>query len=299
MMQASAEQLINATWAWGRTLPGFKRSQALHAVKLVAAFGGGVQDADGKWVAGLGADTAALQLAALDLACILWIDDLFDTAPVAGAAPLTWEALMLALDGGTALPELHSLADLAARFRAAAAQPDDYRQWRESLLQVLRASHEDQRAARGERSWTWTAYLQNGEHNIAVAHMVYSLSLAYRLGLAAQADDPAFGRALQALCVSERLRNDLASADKERIEGNRSNGLFVLERELTMEQARAFVNDERLRFEGMLEDELKGLRAGHPFARIARVMSAAVECFYGGANSRYGAQAAAQDSLRA
>jgi hypothetical protein len=283
------ERVLDGTWEWGRELPGFSRMHALHAVRLTDAFAGGLQGPEGEWVAGLGVDERAVELAALDLACVLWVDDWFDARGSPSGEPEGWEELAEALQGGAAVPPgLLGLSRLAARFRAAAHHPEDYRLWSETLLDVLRASHEDRLVSRGERSWSWGEYLENGEHNIAVAHTVFALSLAYGLGLAAMAGEPRFRRALRALCLATRLRNDLASAEKERREGNRANGLFVLECTLTPEQAFAFVDAERLGYERMLARELAGFEPSHPFPVIARVMTAAVERFYQIPNSRYG-----------
>jgi hypothetical protein len=118
--------------------------------------------------------------------------------------------------------------------------------------------------------------------------MAFTLSLAYDLGLTARASEPRFRRALSHLCLAMRLRNDLASAAKERREGNRSNGLFVMERYLSPEQAFAFVDAERLGYERMLAREVEELGPYHPFPRIVRVMMAAVERFYQVPELRYG-----------
>jgi hypothetical protein len=273
------EQVLAATLEWGQELPGFTRAHAVHALVLAESFAGG-----------LGWDARGLLLACLDLSCILWVDDWFDAREPASRGEGEAQALQQALLGGTATtPEALGLARLSARFRASAAHPDDHRLWTETLLDVLRASREDQRVSR-EQCWPrWGEYLENGEHNIAVAHTVFALSLAYGLGLAARAAEPRFRRALRNLCLAMRLRNDLASADKERREGNRANGVFLMEQSLPPALAFAFVDAERLGYERMLAADLEALGPSHPFPRVARVMSAAVERFYQVPNSRYGA----------
>jgi hypothetical protein len=282
------QHVLEATLEWGRELPGFVPAHALHGVMLTEAFAGGVPGAEGEWVAGLGEDEPALLLAAMDLACILWVDDWFDTREHTGRESEPGESLVKVLLGGQATtPEARGLALLRDRFRAAARDPDDHRPWAETLVDVVRASQEDRRVSREERSRTWGEYLRNGEHNIAAAHMAFTLSLAYDLGLSARAAEPRFRRALSHLCLAMRLRNDLASARKERREGNRSNGLFILERYLSPEQAFAFVDAERLGYERMLARELEVLGPYHPFPRIARVMMAAAERFYQLPGSRY------------
>jgi hypothetical protein len=288
MSRVRNQQVLEATLEWGRQLPGFVPEHALHGVLLTETFAGGVQGPRGEWVAGLGEEEPALQLAAMDLACILWVDDWFDTREHSGREAEPGESLVKVLMGGPATtPEAKGLALLRDRFRAAARDPDDHRLWAETLVDVVRASQEDWHVSRGERSLTWGEYLRNGEHNIAAAHMAFSLSLAYDLGLAARASEPRFRRALSHLCLAMRLRNDLASADKERREGNRANGLFILERYLPPEQAFAFVDAERLGYERMLAREVEALGPYHPFPRIARVMMAAVERFYQLPDSRY------------
>ncbi len=288
MSRVRNQQVLEATLEWGRELPGFVPAHALHGVVLTEAFAGGVQGAEGEWIAGLGEDEPALLLAAMDLACILWVDDWFDTREHTGREAEPGESLVKVLLGGSATtPEARGLALLRDRFRAAARGPDDNRLWAETLIDVVRASQEDWRVSRGERSRTWGEYLRNGEHNIAAAHLAFTLSLAYDLGLSSRASEPRFRRALSHLCLAMRLRNDLASAEKERREGNLANGLFIMERYLPPAQAFAFVDAERLGYERMLARDVEALGPYHPFPRIARVMIAAVERFYQVPDSRY------------
>ncbi len=284
------EQVLAATLEWGQGLPGFTRAHAVHALMLAESFAGGVQTPKGKAVLGLSWDAQGLLLTCLDLACVLWVDDWFDAreSPSGGEGEI--QALQRALLGGPATtPEAQGLARLSACFRAAASHPEEHRLWTETLLDVLRASQEDRRLSREQGTPCWGEYLENGEHNIAVAHTVFALSLAYGLGLGARAAEPRFRRALRNLCLAMRLRNDLASAEKERREGNRANGVFVMEQCLSPPLAFAFVDAERLGYERMLAEDLEALGPAHPFPRVARVLCAAVERFYEVPNSRYGA----------
>lgn len=270
---------LDAVLEWGQGAPGFTRAHAEHAAALAGAF-----------VAGLGGDGRALGLAALDLACVLWVDDQFD-AP-GDAASENAETLAAPLRGGpAATPAAAALARLDRRFRDAAPRPEDHRWWRATLEDVLRASDRDRAASRGGRTLYWGEYLENAEHSIAVAHTVAALSLAHGLGLAAGAGEPRFRRALRWLCLSMRLGNDLAGVERERREGSRANGVLLMERRLPPGEARAWVEAERRGYERMLAEELAGLPPGHPFPRVARVMADAVERFYAAPGSRYGAPA--------
>lgn len=268
---------------WGAGLPGFVPAHALHAAALARAF-----------TEGLGGDGGALALSALDLACVLWVDDRFDAAGEPDGEAEPWDALRAALCGGSAAtPGAAGLARLAARFRAAAPHPDDHAWWTATLLDVLRASDRDRALSRGGGTFSWGEYLRNGEHSIAVAHTVAALSLAHGLGLAAESGEPRPRRALRWLCLSMRLRNDLASVERERREGNRANGVFVMERHLPPGEALAFVEAERRGYERMLAEELAGFAPGHPFPRVARVIADEVERFYAAPTSRYGGPAPA------
>ncbi|APR79475.1 Hypothetical protein A7982_04822 [Minicystis rosea] len=273
------ERIIEATMEWGRDLPGFRPAHAAHAKMFAEAFAEGLSEI------GRGGERALL-LSCLDMACILWVDDWFDVrGPGING---DWEALAGGLGSALATtPEALGLSRLSARFRRAAAHLDEHRLWSETLADVLRASREDQRVSRGERTLSWAEYQENGEHNIAVHHTVFSLSLAYGLGLASIAGDLRFRRALRHLCLAMRLRNDLASAEKERKEGSLSNGLFVMERYLSPERAFAFVDGERRGYERMLERDLESFAPSHPFPRVARVLIGAAERFYQTPNSRY------------
>lgn len=263
---------------WGQGLPGFVPAHALDAAALARAF-----------TEGLGGDEGALALSALDLACVLWVDDRFDAAGEPDGEAEPWEALGAALRGGSAgTPEAAGLARLAARFRAAAPGPDDHGWWTATLLDVLRASDRDRAVSREGGTLSWGEYLRGGEHSIAVAHTVAALSLAHGLGLAAEAGEPRLRHALRWLCLSMRLRNDLASVERERREGNRANGVFVMERHLPHGEALAFVEAERRGYERMLAEELAGFPPGHPFPRVARVIADEVERFYAAPTSRYG-----------
>jgi hypothetical protein len=271
---------------WGEGLPGFVPAHALHSAALAQAF-----------TDGLGGDEGALALSALDLTCVLWVDDRFDAAGEPNGEAEPWEALGAALCGEPAItPGAAGLARLSARFRDAAPGPDDHGWWTATLLDVLRASERDRAVSRGGGQLSWGEYLRNGEHSIAVAHTVAALSLAHGLGLAAESGEPRLRRALRWLCLSMRLRNDLASVERERREGNRANGVFVMERHLPPAEALAFVEAERRGYERMLAGELAGFRPGHPFPRVARVMADAVERFYAEPTSRYGSAPAAEEA---
>ncbi|HEX8274359.1 MAG TPA: terpene synthase family protein [Longimicrobiaceae bacterium] len=280
---------LDAVLEWGRGAPGFARAHAEHAAALAGAF-----------VAGLGGDGRALRLAALDLACVLWVDDLFDAPGDAGAAPEGAETLAAPLRGGPpATPAAAALARLDRRFRDAAPRPEDHRWWRATLVDVVRASEADRAASRGGRTLSWDEYLRNAEHSIAVAHTVAALSLAHGLGLAAEAGEPRFRSALRRLCLSMRLRNDLAGVERERREGSRANGVLLLERRLPSDEARDFVEAERRGYERKLAEELSGFPPSHPFPRVARVMAEAVERFYAAPDSRYaGSYEAGSDARR-
>jgi len=275
---AAGEQAVREALEWGERLPGFVPAHALHAAALARAF-----------TDGLGGDERALRLSVLDLACVLWVDDRFDAAGEMDGEAEPWEALVAALCGGPAVtPGAAGLARLSARFRAAAPGPDDHRWWTATLADVLRASDRDRAVSRAGGTLSWGEYLRGGEHSIAVAHTVAALSLAHGLGLAAEAGEPRLRRALRWLCLSMRLRNDLASVERERREGNRANGVFVMERCMPPGEALAFVEAERRGYERMLAEELAGFPPGHPFPVVARVMAEAVDRFYAAPTSRYG-----------
>lgn len=273
---------LDAVLEWGRGAPGFTRSHAEHAAALAGAF-----------TDGLGGDARALGLAALDLACVLWVDDLFDAPGDADGSAEDAETLAAPLRGEpAATPAAAALARLDERFREAAPGPEDHRWWRATLVDVLRASQADRGASRGGRTLSWGEYLRNGEHSIAVAHTVAALSLAHGLGLAAEAGEPRQRRALRWLCLSMRLGNDLAGVERERREGSRANGVLLMERHLPSDVARGFVEAERRGCERLLAEELAGFPPRHPFPRVARVMADAVERFYAAPDSRYGGPAA-------
>lgn len=269
---------LDAVLEWGRGAPGFTRAHAEHAAALAGAF-----------TDGLGGDARALRLAALDLACVLWVDDLFDAPEDAASSAEDAETLAAPLRGEpAATPGSAALARLDERFREAAPRPEDHRWWRATLVDVLHASEADRAASRGGRTLSWGEYLRNGEHSIAVAHTVAALSLAHGLGLAAEAGEPRLRRALRWLCLSMRLGNDLAGVERERREGSRANAVLLMERRLPFDEARAWVEAERRGYERMLAEELAGFATSHPFPRVARVMADAVERFYAAPNSRYG-----------
>jgi hypothetical protein len=274
--------------AWGRDLRGFTEKHAIDGLTLVQGFAEGVLDERGCRVEGVGArGDRSLFLLAVDMACLIWLDDCFDARPSGADKLVDWEALARSADARPTTPEAYGFFKLRSCFAEEARDPAAYELWLRTAVDVFLASHEDELLSRGERSWSYTEFLHNGENSIAVSHVVATISLVYGFDMPERMKDARFLRVLRDLSLAMRLQNDLASVEKERVEGNRSNAVLFIEKFMPREQAWSFVAEQREGYERLLFQELAAFGEGDPFHRVAEIMLASTERFYVVPRDRY------------
>lgn len=276
---------LNELLEWGRALEGFTRSHATDAVALVDGYIHGVE-VEGRRVNGIGAprEDAALLLS-IDIAWLLWLDDCFDQKP---GPPIRWEELARSVDRPCDLVEAEGFARVRARMEEATTGEAEIRSWLESTIDVFRAYHQNELFGRGEKPFTYGEYLQNGETSIAAMQFLATISLVYGLAIGERMKDTRFRRMIRNLCLTMRLQNDLASADKERAQQYRANAVLVLEEHMPGSRATAFVLAERRGYERIMREDMDAILAPNdPVAGVIEVLLASTELYYAIPRERY------------
>lgn len=275
--------------SWGQELQGFKESHASDGLTMAQGYVEGVADDQGRRVPGIGPARGGerqMFLMALDLCWLLWLDDRFDTHATS-AQPTDWQALLrAATDPPTTL---ESAAFYRVRTRMAHESPraSDYKLWLDSTLALFEAYHENELLARGDRTWGYAEYLDNGEISIALPQFIATVSLAYDFHFADRLAEPQYGRAVRSLALTTRLQNDLASVEKERRDGDLANAVLLLEPLLGPQPALALVLAERQSYERLLHRDLDALPPDDPLPPLARIILASTERYYRLPRERY------------
>lgn len=261
---------------WGAGLEGFSAGHAIDAMILAQGYVEGFEDGQGRRVRGVGAwDDDNVRLLAMDIAWLFWLDDRYDSGAMAAPRrPLR------------ALTEPGFLRLLPA-FARATSDEASLSLWIDEADFVMYGYGEDHLFSRGDRSWTYAEYIENGEASVGVRHCMATISLLFGHDMAARAKEARFQRMLRHLCLAMRLQNDLISAGKERAEGDRANAVFFMEALTSRADAIAFIAEQQRGYERLLARDIEALGPGDPFGRIAEVMLAMTARFYSLSRERY------------
>jgi hypothetical protein len=279
------EQLL----AWGEGLEGFEASYAIGGLTMAQGYVEGVTDEQGQIVSGIGPDLhreRPMFLLGLDLTWLLWLDDRCDTY-VNSAQSTDWQSLLHAATAPPTTLEAEAFYRVRTRMAREAPRAVDYKLWLDSALALFRAYHENELLARGERTCGYAEYLDNGEIDVGLPHLLATVSLVYDYRFADRLADPLYTRAVRSLAITTRLQNDLVSVQRERRDGDLANALLILEKVLGPQQAWALVRAERQSYERLLGRALEAFPPQDPLPPLARIIIAATERYYRTSHGRY------------
>ncbi|WP_437318087.1 terpene synthase family protein [Sorangium sp. So ce385] len=272
--------------AFGDGLEGFAESYAVDGLEMAHGMIEGVHDLSGRFVPGIGVEgDRALWIIALDLTWLLWLDDRIDTS-AASARHIDWKPLLHVDEQASTSAEGLSFIRMRAHMAREAATSAAFTRWQDTAVDLFHAYRENWLLSAGERTWGYAEYLQNGEISIALPHFITAVSLACNYGLESRTD-AVYTRIIRNLALATRLQNDVASAEKERSIGDRANAVLLVERFMTQDQAREFVQAERSSYERALLKDLERLPAHDLLVKLANVILATMDVFYQDPRERY------------
>ena len=257
--------------------------------------------ADGLYIAqecrfeGLPEDREAVFLIALVITFWFWFDDRSDKFLRERETPIDWEALFaFAVDPlrgrGGDTPEERYFRRMSAALAARAGHPDEHRWWAAHSVRVLQAMHAEELVSRSGRVPSFAECLENGGDSTTLMSIMSSGYLAYGMNRPARHGDVRLANVERYMLLSQRLLNDLYSAEKERKEtdlGRPSNLVLMMERLLPPPVARAFVEDQRRGYERLMTDNLEQLGPQDPFAKMTETTMQCIHRWYRLGPDRY------------
>lgn len=266
---------------WGKGLEGFTDEHARHGLSFAQLV---LEEAR----AGVGPYTdEQLFLLAIDVACCgLWLDDRFDKR-VHETMPVNRDWVMGEDMTTRSTVEAQGFLLLRSRFETAAKAAKDYQLWFETARDTFRAYQANGLASRGALSWCYSEYLTVGEHSVVVLHLMAGVSLTHGLRMAERLSDPHVRQFVRHLCRAMRLQNDLASCERERIDGVRSNAVLMLERFASPQDAMAFVSAELEGYRRLMAIDVESLGAQDPLVCVGSALWSAAQHFYVVNTARY------------
>ena len=217
-----------------------------------------------------------------------WFDDRSDKFLRAERTPVDWDTLIAygedappAVLGDT--PEVRFFQRLCDLLRPLAGRPDEHLWFRVGSAKVFRAMYAEERMSRDAEARSLVECIETGAHSTTLPSILTAAYLVRRLDRPRRHGDPRIGNVERYLYLSQRLLNDLVSAEKERREGHAgrvSNAVLLLERELPPAQARAFVEAQRQGYERLLQHDLDRLGTRDPFAATLSRLVRCIQRWY-------------------
>lgn len=228
-------------------------------------------------------DREAVLLVAVVIAFWFWFDDRSDTFLREQQSPVDWEALFAFADDplrgrGGDTPEERYFRRMSAALAARAGSPAEHRCWALHSVRVIRAMHAEELVSRRGHAPSFVECLENGGYSTTLMSITSSGYLAYGMDRPARDDDARLADVERHMLLSQRLLNDLYSAEKERKEGQAgrpSNLVLMMERLLPRASARAFVEEQRRGYEAMMDADIELLG---PDDRFGRMISTTMQC---------------------
>lgn len=238
--------------------------------------------ADGLYIAqecrhdGLPDDPEAVFWISIVIAFWFWFDDRSDKFICAEETPIDWDALfefdrdpLLGRGGDT--PEERYFRRMSQGLAARARRPEEHRWWALHSVRVLRAMHAEEVVSRRGVAPTFAESLENGGDSTTLMSIMSSAYLAYGMDRPARLLDLRLANVERYMLLSQRLLNDLYSAEKERLEGHGgrpSNLVLMMERLLSPADARAFCEAQRQGYVRLMDRNLDLLGPDDPFGRM-------------------------------
>lgn len=218
-------------------------------------------------------DPEAVFLVGLVITFWFWFDDRSDRFL---CGPETWDALIaLGSDPShpTAVdtPEIRFFQRLGEALRQRAGNAAEYHWWLACSANVFRAMYAEEKMSRRGVSLSYAESLEIGADSTGLTSIISSADLAHGMDRAARGADQRLARVERYMCLSQRLLNDLFSAEKERLEGHAgrvSNIVLLLEGDMSRAQARAFVEVQRHAYERMMLQNIELLGPNDGFGRL-------------------------------
>lgn len=214
-----------------------------------------------------------------------WFDDRSDKFLREAQTPVDWDTLIAYGDDEPPVarvdtPEVRFFQRLCDALAPLARRPGELLWFRVGSAKVFRAMFAEERMSRDAEARSLVECIETGAHSTTLPSILTAAYLVRGLDRPRRHGDPRIVNIERYLYLSQRLLNDLKSAEKERREGHAgrvSNAVLLLERELSPGQARAFVEAQRQGYERLLRHNLDRLGAGDPFAAT---LSRLVRCIH-------------------
>lgn len=283
-------QLLARITAWAAEFPDF----AVHHA------------ADGLYIAqecraeGLPDDREAVFLVALVITYWFWFDDRSDKFLRDEATPIDWPRLLALADdpddtqcrGDT--PEERYFQRMSAALQARARRPEEHRFWVRYSVRVIRAMYNEEVVSRSGEVPAFVECLENGGDSTTLISIMSSAYLAHGLDRPARDGDIRLALVERYMLLSQRLLNDLYSAEKERRElagGRPSNLVLMLEKLVSREQARDFCEAQRRGYERLMQHNIDLLGPDDWFGRMTRTTMECIRRWYETGPLRYSEEA--------
>lgn len=243
--------------------------------------------ADGLYVAEACVDRAEQRDQVLAIALVsafwFWFDDRSDKFLREQQSPVDWDTLtaferdepppgLAASPGGLGgTPEVRYFQRLCDLLAPLAAHPEEHRWWRVGSVMVFRAMAAEELMSRGGAARSLAECMETGAHSTTLPSILTAAHLVRGMNRPSRHADPRVGDIERYLYLSQRLLNDLNSAEKERREGHSgrvSNSVLLLENDMPPERARAFIEAQRRGYERLLIHNLERLGPEDAFAAM-------------------------------
>ena len=280
-MSATMEIMVNARVLsrlvdWGKGIRDFKRSHAIDGLFITQRY--------------LDEQAAAHEDKLFSLALVLtfwfWLDDRSDDHLAASA--VDWPSLLLVLSSQRdevpwAVPmsiEAEVLLQVSAQLQKEASTNVDHEWWFTSAKYTIRNLLVEERATQTRAVLALADYLEIGLWTSAVPNLMATVSLLYGLDIARRRVERDVAALERYVSIVARLENDLFGVEKERREGTVANAVLLMERYLTKEPAREFIQAEKQAYERRLQESLSALGIRDPLARLVRAMLASHRSYY-------------------
>lgn len=233
-------------------------------------------------------DRDAVLLVAIVIAYWFWFDDRSDKFLREQQTPVDWEALFAFADDplrgrGGDTPEERYFRRMSAAVAARAEHPAEHRWWAMHSVRVIRAMHAEELVSRSGRAPSFVECLENGGDSTTLMSIMSSGYVAYRMNRPARHGDVLLANVERYMLLSQRLLNDLYSAEKERKEGTAgrpSNLVLMMERSLSRAEARAFVEDQRRGYEAMMLRDIERLGPDDRFGKMTATTMRCIREWY-------------------
>jgi hypothetical protein len=188
-------------------------------------------------------------------------------------------------------PEIEFFERLGAEVQKRCDSAAEHAWWLMGSAMVFEGMFAEQTMSRAGAATSYAEALEAGADSSALPSILPAANVAHRMSRAARARDQRLARAERYMCLSQRLLNDLASADKERREGHAgrvSNIVLLLEGSMSQAEARAFVETQFQGYERLMSHELDLLGASDDFGRLIRHSIRNIRRWYSLGPVRYG-----------